>query len=119
MNENIEKILEFDGKRIIMLARDGMSWIAIQSLCEALEVDYESQLKMINENEEFSEYSSEQTLVDTDGKLQKMLCLPEWIIYKWILRIESNTPRLTDLKSECYRVINDNSMLRLLARKVN
>jgi hypothetical protein len=119
MNERIEKFLEFDGKRIIILARDGMSWIDIESLCEALKMDYKNQIKKINENQDFSEYSSEQTLVDIDGKIQKMICLPEWIIYEWILMIESNNPGLADLKSECCQVINDNSMLRLLARKVN
>ncbi|HAQ20859.1 MAG TPA: hypothetical protein DCR40_16750 [Prolixibacteraceae bacterium] len=119
MNEKIDKFLEFNGKRLIMLARNGTSWIAIKPICEALEVDYASQVKKIEECDFFTEHSSYQTMVDTDGKLLKMICLPEYIIVDWILKIESNNPKLADLKSECYQVINDHSILRLLARKCN
>lgn len=117
--KNIEKFLEFNGKQIVMLARDGMSWIAIEPICEALGVDYSSQIRKIEESDELTGYSSVQTMADTNGKLLKMICLPEWIISKWIFQIESNNSVLADLKSECYRIINDNSMLRLLARKCN
>lgn len=117
MNEHIDKILDLNGKSLIMLARNGMSWIAIEPICEILGVDSSREIKKIEESVFLTEHSSVQTMVSADGKLQKMFCLPEYLIYKWILKIESDDPGLADLKSDCYGIIYDNSMLRLVARK--
>lgn len=40
MSEKVEKFLEFNGKTIVLLAKDGIWWIAIRPVCEALGVQY-------------------------------------------------------------------------------
>ncbi len=49
--KNLEKFLEFNGKRISVLLADGSWWVAIKPICEALKVDYEGQRKNIQDDE--------------------------------------------------------------------
>ena len=50
-------------------------------------------------------YYAEQTVVAADGKLRKMVCLPEFFIYGWIFSIQSQNEDLQTYKLECYRVL--------------
>lgn len=94
MNKKIEKFLQFKGKRIVLLAKRSVWWIALKPICEALGVDYIRQFKKLKENRILSQLLSEQTIVAADGKLRKMVCLPESAIYGWIFQIESNAPEV-------------------------
>ena len=105
MKEQIKKFLEFNGKVIYFLAADGQYWIAIKPICEALGVDYIRQFKNLKSDEIMSQPLSEQTIVAADGKLRKMVCLPEFYIYGWIFQIQSSSPELIKYKWECYRVL--------------
>jgi hypothetical protein len=118
MNENVRKFLEFNGKSIHFLAADGAFWIAIKPICEALGVDYSNEIKKIDESDFLTEYSSEHTIVSADGIPQKMLCLPEWIIFGWLFKIESDVPGLLDFKMECFDVLNNNPTAQSLAAKI-
>ena len=105
MKEQIKKFLEFNGKVIYFLAADGQYWIAIKPICEALNIDYISQFKNLKSNEILSQPLSEQTIVAADGKLRKMVCLPEFYIYGWLFQIQSTSTELAKYKWECYRVL--------------
>jgi hypothetical protein len=105
MNRKVEKFLSFNGKTIVLLCKDGMWWIAIKPVCEALGVDYEAQRKAIYKNKILSQLPSEQTVVATDGKLRNMICLPEYVIYGWIFGIESSAEGLEEYQWLCYQVL--------------
>ncbi len=105
MNKKLEKILEFNGKRISILLADGTWWVAIKPICEALNVDYEAQRKNIQSDEILSELPSEQTVVAADGKVRKMLCIPEMFVYGWLFSIRSESPELQTYKRKCYEVL--------------
>ena len=105
MNEKVMNFLEFDGKSIHFLTGDGEYCTAIKPICEVLGVDYSNEIKKIGESSFLTEHLSEHTLISDDGELQKIVCLPEWIIYGWIFKIESNAPGLADFKRECFAVL--------------
>lgn len=105
MKNQVKKFLEFNEKVIYFVAADGQYWIAIKPICEALGVDYERQRKNLKEDEILSQLPSEQTVVAADGKLRKMVCLPEFFIYGWIFSIQSQSEELQQYKLECYRVL--------------
>lgn len=117
MNKKIEKFLQFKGKRIVLLAKEGVWWIALKPICEALGVDYIRQFKKLKENRILSQLLSEQTIVAADGKLRKMVCLPESAIYGWIFQIESNAPGLEEFQWECYRVLYEHFHGSITGRK--
>lgn len=103
-NEN-RKFLEFNGKNINVLAKDGQYWVALKPICEALEVDYEHQRKSIQNDEIMCQLPSIQTVVASDGKLREMLCLPERFIYGWLFSINSKSEELKKYKLACYEVL--------------
>ena len=105
MNEKTGKFLKFNGKSVHFLAVDGEYWIALKPICEALDINYIGQLLKLKENEFLSQHLCEHEMVDADGKLQKMICLPEFFIYGWIFQIKSKAPGLSDFKNECFTLL--------------
>ncbi|MFY7884112.1 MAG: phage antirepressor N-terminal domain-containing protein [Dolichospermum sp.] len=105
MENQAREFLEFNGKNINVLAKDGQYWVAIKPICEALGVDYEHQRKSIQNDDILSELPSNQTVVASDGKLREMVCLPEIFIYGWLFSIKSKSKELNKYKLECYKVL--------------
>jgi len=117
MSKKVEKFLEFNGKRIVMLGNDGVWWIAIKPICQALGVDYERQRRNLAKSRNMAQLPSEQTVVAADGKLRSMLCLPEFFIYGWIFKIESEAEGLEQYQWECYQVLYQHFHGALTGRK--
>lgn len=99
------KTLKFGEKSIFFLAKDGQYWIAIKPICEALGVNYERQRKNLKEDELLNQLPSQQTVVAADGKIRRMICLPEKYIYGWIFSLQSTSEELKRYKQECYEVL--------------
>lgn len=117
MKNSTKKFLEFNGKSIHFLAIDGQCWIALKPICEALNVDYIRQFKNLQEDEILSELLSEQTMVAADGKMRKMVCLPEFFIYGYIFSIQSASKELQSYKLECYRILYEHFHGAITGRK--
>jgi hypothetical protein len=117
MNKKIEKFLQFKGKRIVLLAKEGTWWIALKPICEVLEVNFNRQFQNLKNNRILSQLFAEQQMVAADGKLRKMICLPESAIYGWIFQIESNAPGLEEFQWECYRVLYEHFHGSITGRK--
>lgn len=117
MKAEIKKFLEFNGKIIFFLAVDGQYWIALKPICDALNVDYIRQYKNLTDDKILSQLLSEQTMVAADGKLRKMVCLPEFFIYGYIFSIQSSSEELQLYKLECYRVLYEHFHGSILGRK--
>lgn len=103
--KNLEKFLEFNGKRISILLADGTWWIAIKPICEVLNVDYEKQRERISRHHILSQLPTKQGVVAADNKLREMLCLPEQYIYGWIFSINSDSPDLLEYQQKCYDIL--------------
>lgn len=48
MEARIKKFLEFNGKVLSFITIDGIVWIAIKPICQALGIQYERQFKNLN-----------------------------------------------------------------------
>lgn len=107
MESNIKKFLEFNGKVIYFLGKEGQYWIALKPICEALNVQYERQFKNAQKHVLWGQLLSKQTMVGADGKLRKMVCLPERYIYGWIFQIRSESKELLAYQKQCCDVLFD------------
>jgi len=105
METNTKKFLEFNGKNVYFMSSKGMWYIAVKPICIALGVDYEAQRKAIHRDQILQRAQSEQTVHDASGRLQKMLCLPEFFIYGWLFQVESASKDLHDFKWNCYELL--------------
>jgi len=105
MKESIEKFLEFNGKSIFFVQKDGKHWIAVKPICEVLGVTYNMQRERIKRDEILSQLHLNLGVVAADGKIRKMVCLPEKYIYGWLFGIQSKSNRLIEYKKECYELL--------------
>lgn len=105
MKNNVERFLDFNGKRITVLSADGTWWVAVRPICDVLGIDYHAQYKNLQVDDILSGVLSKQTTHDASNRIQEMVCLPEKYVYGWLFSIRSESPDLKAYKKECYDVL--------------
>lgn len=105
MKNEGKKFLEFNGKVIYFVAADGQYWIALKPICEALGIGWKYQHEKLQKDKILGQLSRDHGMVAADGKIREMTSLPEFAIYGWIFKIESNAEGLEEYQWECYRVL--------------
>ncbi len=103
--KNLEKFLEFNGKRITIITADGSWHVALRPILEALNVDAEWHLRAVKTDDILSQHLCEHTGVAADNRMRKMLCLPEKYIYGWLFTIKSDSAELRLFKENCYDIL--------------
>lgn len=117
MKNATKKFLEFNGKSIHFLAIDGQYWIALKPICEALNVSWKYQHEKLKKDKFLSQLSREIGMVAADGKLREMTSLPEYVIYGWIFKLESNSEGMDAYQWECYRILYEHFHGSITGRK--
>ena len=98
--------IEFNNKKIHFIKKNGIYYIIVKSVCEALNVNFESQRQRINEDPILgSAPANWQVQVDGDDQKRQYFCLPEEYVYGWIFSIQSSSEELIAYKKECYHVL--------------
>lgn len=105
MQNTVDQLPIFNGRRISMVATAGQWYVAIKPICEGLDVDYIQQFKNLKDDGILGQLLCEHTMVAADGKLRKMTCLPEKFIYGWLFSIRSDSPQLIEYKRVCYELM--------------
>lgn len=105
--DTVKKFLEFNGKSILFIARDGQYWVAIKPICEALNVNYDRQYRNLTSDPFLGQLCAEQHMVAADGKLRKMTSIPEKYVYGWIFTIQTSSPDHLAYKGKCYELLYD------------
>ena len=99
------KFLSFNNTNIYFVDVNGVNWIAIKPICDALNIDHSAQYKKIKKDDILlSEYANLPIQVQ-DDQLRDYMCLPEKFIYGWIFSIQSNSEELKKYKKECYEIL--------------
>lgn len=107
MKKELKQFLEFNGRTIYFLAKDGIYWVAIKPICEALNVNYNRQFQNLKESKLFNQLFAIQQMVAADGKSRQMVCLPEKYIYGWLFQIKSESPDLIQYQKRCCDILFD------------
>lgn len=105
MKQSIANFLEFRGKNLIFLAKNGVYYIAIKPICEVLEVDYIRQFKNMKDDPILRPALSKQTMQVPGDQTRALVCLPEHLIYGWIFSIKSQSVELLEYKKDCYEIL--------------
>jgi hypothetical protein len=77
-------------------------WIALKPIVEALGLSWPDYLKALKADPILGQLWGEFPMVAADGKLRKMICLPERYIYGWVFQLRSANPKLLAFKRLCY-----------------
>ena len=105
MKQEVKKFLEFNGKTIFFVATDGQYWIALKPICEALNVNWKYQHDKLQKDKILGQLSQNIGMVAADGKVRKMVALPEFYVYGWIFKLESVAENMEEYQWKCYRVL--------------
>lgn len=105
MKQSIVKFLEFKGKNLLFLAKEGTYYIALKPVCEVLGVDYIRQFKNVSDDAILGPALSKQTMQVPGDQKRNMACLPEHLIYGWIFSIQSSSRELVEYKRDCYEIL--------------
>lgn len=106
MKQSIVKFLEFKGKNIAFLSKNGVNHIAVKPICEALGIDYIRAFKNLKDDPVFGPSLSKQTiLIPGDTQSRKFVCITEEFVYGWILSLRSLAEGLLEYKLECHHVL--------------
>lgn len=106
MNKSVKKFLQFKGKSLLFLSKDGICWIAIKPVCEAIGVEYTRAFKNVKEDAILGPALAIQPMqVPGDDQIRSFSSLPEYLIYGWLFSIHSDSPELLEYKKECYQVL--------------
>ena len=103
-----QKFLQFNGKNIIFLNKDGQYWVALRPICEALEIDVDWTIRITKKDSFLGPELSKQAItVEKNGKaqLRNMTCLPEDYIYTWIYSLQSDSKELNEYKKTINKLI--------------
>lgn len=109
MKRSIENFLEFNGKNLIFLQKDGVYYIALQPICEALGANPKAQIRAAKNDEILGDWCTVQYLSPDGKKAINYVCLPEKYIYGWLLwmRVENPSKDYIEYKKKCYDILHD------------
>ena len=100
-----QNFLSFNEKTIYFKEVGNEYWIAIKPICEALDINYNRAYQNILEDEKLSQLFAKQQMLDTLGRSQEMICLPEQYIYGWLFSLRSKSEALKQYQMKCYEVL--------------
>jgi hypothetical protein len=120
MKNKIESFLKFNDELILFLNKDGVYWISLPSLCQALKIDASRSYKNAKSDPIIGPALAIQP-VQVPGKagiqLRKVTCIPEFLVYGWIFSVNSDSPELLEYKRECYKLLYDHFHGLIAGRK--
>jgi hypothetical protein len=105
MKQELEKFLEFNGKTLLFLSANGVYWIALKPVCEALGIVFDRQIRTVKQDAILGPALALQPMQVPGDQLRNMACLPEYLIYGWLFSIKSESKDLLNYKMECYQIL--------------
>lgn len=103
-----EKFLEFNNNKIFFLNADGVYWIALKPILDALNLDADRYIKKTKRDGFFGTcWDTLSVQVENNGIIQgrNMVCLPEKYIYGWICILNTDSKELNEYKETCYSLL--------------
>lgn len=100
-------------KEIIIATIDNEKYVAIKPICEALGVNYDSQIEKINSDEILSQLTPLRGLVGADGNKRKMRSISLKFVFGWLFTINPKNVKpeikqqIIDYRMECYNALFD------------
>lgn len=100
-------------QEIIIIETDGEKRVVIKPICDALGIDYSSQLQKLKADEILSSTMGLSPTVGADGKQREMQTIPFKFIFGWLFRIDSRNVKpeakaaVIKYQLECYNALYD------------
>lgn len=106
-------IARINDTTIQVLSENGQKLVPVKPICEALGVDYSTQLQKLKDDEFLSSTMGLSPIVASDGKDREMVCIPLKFVFGWLFTInprnvkEEARESVTRYRAKCYDVLYD------------
>ena len=98
------KDLEFNNQKVVFTYQNNQYYVAVKPLCVALGIDSGHQFEVIKKDSILgAEYGNYRIQVGVQKR--KFLCLPEYLIYGWLIQVNSSDPVFAEFKKECHKIL--------------
>lgn len=104
-------VAKINNQEIVVINQDGEKRVAVKPICDALGIDWPSQLRKLKSDRIFKEVISLSRTVGADGKHHEMVTIPVMYVFGWIFTIHPTkvAPEAKESiirnKKECYDAI--------------
>jgi P22_AR N-terminal domain len=98
--------VDFHGTTLHALTIDGKPYVSVRSICEALTVDPDAQLKRIKRHPVLSK-GTVITTVPSGGGVQQAVCIPLDLLNGWLFGISANRVRNPELRDRLVQYQRD------------
>ena len=105
MKKNVSKFLQFNNTNVLFTDEDGITYVAIKPICQALNISYSAQVKRLKTDPFMAPEYVVLSIQPPDMQARKYTCIPEKFIYGFICSLNSNSPELLEFKKECYNLL--------------
>ncbi len=100
-----KSLLKFNGRRIPYVNVDGVNYIAIRPICDALGINYNRQYQNLKNNEDLDGVFAIQQMRDPENRIRNYVALPEFYFYGWLFNVSSGSSVLRKYKQECLHAL--------------
>lgn len=106
-------IARINDTTIQVLSENGQKLVPVKPICEALGVDYSTQLQKLKDDEFLSSTMGLSPIVASDGKDREMVCIPLKFVFGWLFTInpknvkEEAREAVARYRAKCYDVLYD------------
>ncbi len=107
------KIIKVNDKEILIITEGNEKYIAIKPICEAIGVNYQTQLDKILSDEILGSAVPLRGTTGVDGKIYKMRVIPLRFVFGWLFTINPKNVKpeirkqIIAYKMECYNALFD------------
>ena len=111
-------VATINNQKIEVFKEGNESFVAIKSLCDALGINPEPQVKKLKEDEILSSTTTLRVAVGGDEKLREMFCIPAKYVFGWLFTINPKNvaPEAKEsvirYKKACYDALYEHFVLR-------
>lgn len=102
-----KKFLDFNGKQLYFTLEEGVWYVALKPICEALGVQWNQQHQNVKHDKILGPASRLCEIQVPDDQGRSFFCLPEKFVYGWLFQIQSDSPELVEFKWKCYEILYD------------
>ena len=105
-----QNFLRFNDKPIFFINKDGELWISLPSLCEALGIDARHHYRKAKKDYVIGpELKLLPMLTSTNdvSQVRNVTCLPEFIVYGWLMTINVDNPELKEYRKTCFHLLHN------------
>jgi hypothetical protein len=98
-------------KIVVVIDPDGQKFVPIKPICEALGINYTSQLDKLKNEEMLDSVIPLRGTTGTDGKTYQMKCLPIEFVFGWLFSISTKNVKeeakngLIEYKKICHKAL--------------